>query len=139
MVSATPKKLCFLWEPDVNYFIHNSLTLDPILSQLYPIDKLTTYLFKIHYQFVFVRMFHSPKQNIFKCYILMSTYFWLLIIIIYHTVHSPIDSHLLKLWLQFTLKLAGSYMFRSTTIIRELVIEPGWSYIDMKTLVRLCR
>ena len=42
-----------------------------------------------------------------------------------HTVHSPTDAHLLKLRLQFTLKLGGSYMFRSTTIIRELAIEPG--------------
>jgi hypothetical protein len=50
-----------------------------------------------------------------------------------HTVHSPTDAHLLKLWLQFTLKLDGSYMFRSTTIIRQIEIEPGWSYIDIKT------
>jgi len=42
-----------------------------------------------------------------------------------HTVHSRTDAHLLKLWLQFTLKLDGSYTFRSTTIIRELAIEPG--------------
>ena len=42
-----------------------------------------------------------------------------------HTVHSPTDAHLLKLWLQFTLKLGGSCMFWSTTIIRELAIEPG--------------
>ena len=42
-----------------------------------------------------------------------------------HTVHSPTDAHLLKLLLQFTLKLHGSYMFRSTTIIRELAVEPG--------------
>jgi len=38
-----------------------------------------------------------------------------------HTVHSPTDARLLRL--QFTLKLDGSYMFRSTTIIRELAIE----------------
>ena len=42
-----------------------------------------------------------------------------------HTVHSPTEAHLLQLWLQFTLKLDGSYVFRSTTIIRELAIEPG--------------
>ena len=42
-----------------------------------------------------------------------------------HTLHSPKYSHLLKLWLKFTLKLRGFYMFRSTTIIRELAIEPG--------------
>jgi len=42
-----------------------------------------------------------------------------------HTVHSPTDAHVLKLWLQFTLKLDGCYMFRSMTIIRELEIEPG--------------
>jgi len=42
-----------------------------------------------------------------------------------HTVHSPTDAHLLKLSLQFTLNLGGSYMFRSTTIIRELATEPG--------------
>ena len=42
-----------------------------------------------------------------------------------HTVNSPTDTHILKLWLKFTLKLCGSYMFRSTTIIRELAIEPG--------------
>ena len=42
-----------------------------------------------------------------------------------HTVHSPIDAHLLKFWLQFTLKLDGSYVFRSATITRELAIEPG--------------
>ena len=35
------------------------------------------------------------------------------------------DAHLLKLRLKFTLKLGGCYMFRSTTIIRELAIEPG--------------
>jgi len=50
-----------------------------------------------------------------------------------HTVHSPTDTHFLELWLKFTLKLDGSYMFRSSTIIRELAIEPGWSYIDIKT------
>jgi len=42
-----------------------------------------------------------------------------------HTVYSPTDAHLLKLRLQFTLKLDGSYMFQSTTVIRELAIEPG--------------
>jgi len=42
-----------------------------------------------------------------------------------HTIHSPTDAHLLKFWLQFILKLDGSYMFRFTTIIRELEIEPG--------------
>jgi hypothetical protein len=42
-----------------------------------------------------------------------------------HTVHSPTDAHLLELLLQFTLKLDGCYMFRSTTIIGELAIEPG--------------
>jgi len=42
-----------------------------------------------------------------------------------YMVHSPTDAHLLKLLLQFTLKLDGSRMFRSTTIIRELATEPG--------------
>jgi len=42
-----------------------------------------------------------------------------------HTVHSPAEAHLLKFSLQFTLKLDGSFLFRSTTIIRELAIEPG--------------
>jgi len=42
-----------------------------------------------------------------------------------HTVYLPTDAHLLKLLLQFTLKLDDSYMFRSTTIIRELAIKPG--------------
>ena len=42
-----------------------------------------------------------------------------------HVVHSPTDAHLLKFWLQFTLKLDGFYMLRSMTIIRELAIEPG--------------
>ena len=42
-----------------------------------------------------------------------------------HTAHSPTDAHLLELWLKFTLKLDGSYMFRSTTIFRELAVEPG--------------
>jgi len=44
---------------------------------------------------------------------------------IMHTVHSPTDVNLLKFCLKFTLKLRGRYMFRSTTIIRELAIEPG--------------
>ena len=35
--------------------------------------------------------------------------------------------------LVISLKLDGSYMFRSTTIIRELAIEPGQRYIDIKT------
>ena len=42
-----------------------------------------------------------------------------------HTVYLPTDAHLVKLWFKITLKLDGCYMFRSTTIIRELVIEPG--------------
>jgi len=42
-----------------------------------------------------------------------------------HTVRSPTDAHLLELSLQYTLKLDGYYMFRSTTIIRELEIEHG--------------
>ena len=42
-----------------------------------------------------------------------------------HTVHSPTDEYLLKLRLQLILTLDGSYVFRSTTIIRELAIEPG--------------
>jgi hypothetical protein len=42
-----------------------------------------------------------------------------------HTVHSPTDAHLLKFLFKFTLKLDGSYMFRSTTIIRELAVEHG--------------
>ena len=41
-----------------------------------------------------------------------------------HTVHLPRDAHLLTLWIIY-IKLDGSYMFRSTTIIRELAIEPG--------------
>jgi len=31
----------------------------------------------------------------------------------------------IKTLIKFTLKLGASYMFRSTTIIRELAIEPG--------------
>jgi len=54
-----------------------------------------------------------------------------------HTVHSPTDAHLLELWLQFTLKSDGSYMFRSTTIIRELAIEPGLSYIGIQTFSKV--
>ena len=42
-----------------------------------------------------------------------------------HRVQSPKAAHLLKLLLQFTLKLVVSYMFRSTTIIREHSIEPA--------------
>ena len=42
-----------------------------------------------------------------------------------HAVHSPTDAHLLKLLLQITLKLDVSYMFPSTTIIRERAIESG--------------
>ena len=42
-----------------------------------------------------------------------------------HTVHSPTAAHLLELRLKFTLKLDGYYMFRSTSVIRELAIEPG--------------
>ena len=42
-----------------------------------------------------------------------------------YTFHSPTDAHLLKLVLLFTLQLDGCYMFRSTTIIRELAIKPG--------------
>jgi len=42
-----------------------------------------------------------------------------------HTVHSATDTHLLELRLKFTLKLYGTYVFRPTTIIRELAIEPG--------------
>ena len=41
-----------------------------------------------------------------------------------HKVHSSTDAHLFKLSLKFTLELYGSYMFRSTTIIRESAIEP---------------
>ena len=41
-----------------------------------------------------------------------------------HTVHSPTDAHLITL-ITTSLKLDGSYMFRSTTIIREPVNEPG--------------
>jgi len=54
-----------------------------------------------------------------------------------HTVHSPTDAHLLELSLKFTLKLDGSYMFRSTTIIRELAIEPGWIILILKHSVKL--
>ena len=54
-----------------------------------------------------------------------------------HTVHSPTHAHLLKFRLQFTLKLDGSYMFRSTIIIRELEIETGKSYIDIKTFSKV--
>jgi len=42
-----------------------------------------------------------------------------------HIVHSLTDASLLEVWLKFTLKLDGSYMFRSTTIIRKLANEPG--------------
>ena len=42
-----------------------------------------------------------------------------------HTVRSPTDAHLLEFRLKFTFKLDGSYVFRSTTIIRDLAIEPG--------------
>ena len=39
-------------------------------------------------------------------------------------IHQQLHTFL-NLWLQFTLKLGGCYMFRSTTIIRELTVEPG--------------
>ena len=48
--------------------------------------------------------------------------------VLYNSTFQPIkNAHLLKLCLQFTLKLKldVSYMFRPTTIIRELAIEPG--------------
>jgi len=32
---------------------------------------------------------------------------------------------IIKTLIKFTLKLGGSYMFRSMTIIRELAFEPG--------------
>ena len=35
--------------------------------------------------------------------------------------------------------LDGSYMFRSTTIIRELAIDPGQNYVDIKTFSKLYR
>jgi len=43
-----------------------------------------------------------------------------------HTIYSPTDSHLrINTLIKIYIKLDGSYMFRSTTIIRELAIEPG--------------
>jgi len=41
-----------------------------------------------------------------------------------HTVHLPTDAHLLTL-IKIYIKLGGSYMFRSTSIIREPTIGPG--------------
>jgi len=38
---------------------------------------------------------------------------------------------------QYILKLDGSYMFRSRTVIRELAIEPGKSYINIKTFSKV--
>ena len=56
-----------------------------------------------------------------------------------HTVHSPTDAHLVKLWLKFTLKLDGSYWFRSTTIIRELELSLAKVILILKHWVRLHR
>jgi len=35
------------------------------------------------------------------------------------------------------IKLDGSYMFQCMTIIRELAIEPGQSYVDIKTFSKV--
>ena len=76
-----------------------------------------------------------------------SCYFWRVCVainiwkswlnILYNTVHSPTDAHLLKLWLKFTLKLDGSYMFWSTTIM-SLRFSLAKVILILKHSVTLC-
>ena len=71
---------------------------------------------------------HEIKADVTQCLILIChnhNFYRCTVHSDIYTVHSPTDADLLKILLKFTLKLGGSYMFRSMTIIRELAIEPG--------------
>jgi len=46
--SASQEIPCLLWNPTVQYSVHNIPPLVPILSHMYPIHKFPTYFPKIH-------------------------------------------------------------------------------------------
>jgi hypothetical protein len=52
IVQPFKKSPAFLWNPKVQYRVHKCPRLVPILSHINPIHKISSYLFKIHFNIV---------------------------------------------------------------------------------------
>jgi hypothetical protein len=48
--AATQQLPKILWNTQVHYRVHNSPPLDPILSQINPVDTILPYLSNIHFE-----------------------------------------------------------------------------------------
>jgi len=58
--SASQETPCYFWNPNI-YRVLKSLSLVPILSQMYPVHTILSYLHKIHSSTIFPTTLRSPK------------------------------------------------------------------------------
>jgi hypothetical protein len=59
IVQLVKKIFFFLWNPKTIYSARNHLPLDPFLGKLNPIYTLTSLVTKIHFDIIFLRIFHK--------------------------------------------------------------------------------
>jgi hypothetical protein len=55
---------CLLQNPEVHYYIQRSWSLHTIMSQLSPINTLTSHIFKIHLNLILKSISSSPKWTL---------------------------------------------------------------------------
>ena len=55
-------KILWLMDPEVQCCIHKGFLVTPILSQINPIPRIDTHLFKIHYNIVLHLCLGRPKR-----------------------------------------------------------------------------